>query len=156
MRHPLASLSIEAGWLLLFGAFAAASLFPAHGVIANHFLQHNFLLALLFASLFRFALYFRQIVWLGWLPLQIILFILIPIVFVISIGNMQNMVETFDTHDLRHFIVPGSDSTVYDMNNAYHFFKNEFVFFSVGFLTMLAMVEFRLALALFERIRRME
>ena len=152
----LLTVIIELGWLLLIVAFAAVSVFPIYGTITHDLLIINGVLALLFACNFRLAVFFRQIPYLKFLVIQVPLFLLNPVLFFKVLGKMQEMFNLFDMHDLSFFIAPASHDSISRMNDAYSFFKKEFVLFSVGLLVLIVIAELRVLLAFVKRIREMD
>lgn len=136
--------------------FAFVCAIPFQEIIAREFLMLTIILSLLFAFYFRMVIFFRQIFYLKFLAVQVLLFFSNPLLFVKTLSKMQEMFALFDSHDLLHFIVPGFQASTYQMNDAYHFFKKEFVLFSVGLLILIVFTELRIVLAFVERIKKIE
>ncbi len=152
----MVALGVEIAWLIFIAAFAACSVYPIYGIIADGYIIVTIMLAMLSAFFFRLAVFFRQVPWLKFLPTQIILFILNPVLFIIALNQAQEMVFLFDSYDLLYFMVPGLGADIYDMHESYQLFRKEFLLFSVGLLILLALAELRIAEAFVKRIREME
>src|SRR6185295_17467427 len=148
--------SIEFFWLLLIAAFAAVVSIPVFGIVADDYLKLNVLIAILFALYFRMVVFFRQIPYLKYMPIQILLFFLNIPLFIKVLGKMQVMFFQFDTFDLTSFLVPDHGLTPEAVLSKFHLYRNEFLLFSVGLLILIVLTEFRLILAFIERIKKIE
>jgi len=156
MRQLLLSASVELLWLLLIACFSFACIYPIHGIIANQYILVNGVLAFLIAFYFRIAVFFRHIFYLQFLAVQVLLFFSHPLLFLKTWSKMQELFYQFDSYDLTFFIIPGLRASTYEMNDAFHFFKKEFILLSVGWMILIVAVELRVLLAFIERIRKME
>lgn len=152
----MVALGVEIAWLIFIAAFAACSVYPIYGIIADEYINITIIVAMLSALFFRLAVFFRQVPWLRFLPVQIILFLLNPVLFIVILNQSQDMVFLFDSYDLLHFMVPGLDADIYDMNESCQLFRKEFLLFSVGLLILIALAELRITAAFVKRIREME
>jgi len=152
----LVAAGVEIAWLIFIAAFAACSAYPIYGLIADDYIIAIIVLAMLFAFYFRLVVFFRQVAWLKFLPVQILSFIINPVLFLIALNKMQDMTFLFDSYDLLHFMAPGADVDTYEMNDAFHLFRKEFTLFSVGLLILLLLTELRILMAFVKRVREME
>ena len=152
----LGAVAVEIVWLLLIAVFAAGSVYPLYGIIAKEFIVVNIVLAMLLTFYFRLVVFFHQVASLKILAVQVILFIVNPILFIGVLNKIQNMLFLFDSHDLLYFIIPNTDVNVYRMNSAFHLFRKEFLLFAVGLMIVLVLTELRIALAFVKRVREMD
>lgn len=147
---------MELGWLLVMGAFSAVCVYPISGIITREFALVNAVLAVGFAFYFRMVLFFRQIPYLKFLAVQVILFFSNPLLFIKVVSKMQEIFYLIDVYDVTFFLVPGTQDAVSAMSGAYSFFKKEFVLFSIGMLILIVLAELRVMLAFVRRIKEME
>lgn len=150
------ALSVEIFWLSLIGLFVILSAIPLYGIITNEYLQQNIVLALLFAFYFRTVIFFKKIPYLQPLAIQVVLFLGHIPLFVTVLGKIQDMIYLFDTYDLLFFFSPNAGLTPVVVIDKFHFFRSEFLLFSVGLLILIALTEFRIIFAFIERIRKIE
>lgn len=138
------------------GAFSAVCVYPISGIITREFALVNAVLAVGFAFYFRMVLFFRQIPYLKFLAVQVILFFSNPLLFIKVVSKMQEIFYLIDVYDVTFFLVPGTQDAVSAMSGAYSFFKKEFVLFSIGMLILIVLAELRVMLAFVRRIKEME
>jgi len=150
------ALSVEIFWLSLTGVFVLLSALPLYGIITNEYLQQNIVLALLFGFYFRTVIFFKQISYLQPLAIQVLLFLGHIPLFVVVLGKIQDMIYLFDTYDLFFFFSPDAGLTPAVIMEKFHFFRSEFLLFSVGLLILIVLAEFRISFAFMERIKKIE
>lgn len=149
-------LSVEVFWFSLIALFAIFSLLPLNGIIKNDFLGVNLVLALLFAFYFRTVVFFKNIPYLQFLAVQVILFLAHIPLFVAVMGEIQEMIYRFDSHDLNTFFNAETGLAPHQLLGKFQLFRSEFLLFAVGLLILVVFTELRIIFAFVERIRKIE
>jgi hypothetical protein len=138
MKHTGLSFLNEILWALFTAVFTAAVLLPLYQIIDASFLRVNFLLLILFVTLFRFILFLEKIPYLS--PLWLRLIIVLALI---------------DTHDIGNFLRKDKTPEIAPevIQQKFDYFKKEFVFFSTGNLILIVAFGLRIVGSLWLKLK---
>jgi len=155
MKHAGLSFLNEILWAIFTAVFTAAVLLPLYQIIVASFLRVNFLLLILFVTLFRFILFLEKIPYLSPLWFRVIIVLALSFVFYRIFTEMQYYFELMDTHDINNFL--RKDKVVNlspdQVQSKFEYFKNEFVFFSTGCLILVVAFGLRIVGSLWLKLK---
>jgi hypothetical protein len=155
MKQAGLSFVNEILWALLTAVFTAAVLLPLYQVIDASFLRVNFLLLILFVTLFRFILFLEKIRYLSPLWFRVFIVLALSFVFYRIFTEMQFYFELMDTHDINDFLRKDRVVNLAPelVQSKFEYFKKEFVFFSTGCLILVVAFGLRIIGSLWLKLR---
>ncbi|GIV33913.1 MAG: hypothetical protein KatS3mg031_1448 [Chitinophagales bacterium] len=149
------TLGTELFWLLIALLCAAMAAAPVYRWVAEDFLITLAAMGFLVAPYFRAGMFFRDIPYLRFLPIQIGLFFFNIFLFVQTLKNVDNMIFLLESNDVSLFF-SGNHLPADELLLQFNFFKKEYLLLSVALLVLIAFCELRVLFALFERIRKIK
>jgi hypothetical protein len=155
MKHTGLSFLNEILWALFTAVFTAAVLLPLYQIIDASFLRVNFLLLILFVTLFRFILFLEKIPYLSPLWLRLIIVLALSFIFYRIFTEMQYYFELIDTHDIGNFLRKDKTPEIAPevIQQKFDYFKKEFVFFSTGNLILIVAFGLRIVGSLWLKLK---
>ena len=147
----------EIFWWMLFFLIAGLSLIPVVGIIRQDLLLVNGALAVIFSACFRYSIFFNKVVYFKPVGVKELLLLANIVFFFYLLNGVLDFLALFDNHDISFFTAENNTVTSADkILIIYHFFKKEFLFFSVGTLILLFFLELLLIGGILERVKKIE
>ncbi len=145
MTHTALSWIFELLWLVMAAIITAIVLVPVYGIINNDYLVHNALFIFLTVTYFRLFIFVKKVPYLTNMWMRGFLILPLGISFFLFMLVIQGYLWDMDGATISRFLtIEKAHQFSKAIDNAYWYFRKEYIFFAVGCQVMTILLTLRL------------